>query len=224
MDLNKKLTDYFESNAVETNNVDDTVILEIKKDDESYPYLLKQITRPPKVLYAIGNTDILNKPAIGIAGTRNPSEIGKFYARKVAEFFSEKGFVIVSGLAKGVDAIAIETALNCGANVIAVLPSIENITPKENKDLAKRILKQDGLIISEFKNRRIKKYQFIERNRIISGISLGIVVVESDIVGGTMHTVRFAKEQRRPIIVADVDAEGNKRLIEEGFPVFRVEA
>ncbi|AEA46876.1 DNA-processing protein DprA [Archaeoglobus veneficus] len=223
MDLNKKLTDYFESNVVETNNMDDTVILEIKKDDEDYPYLLKQITKSPKILYAIGNTDILNKPAIGIVGTRNPSEMGKFYARKVAEFFSEKGFVIVSGLAKGVDAIATETALNCSANVIAVLPSIENITPKENKDLAERILKKDGLIISEFRNQRIKKYQFVERNRVISGISLGIVVVESDIKGGTMHTVRFAKEQKRLIIVADVDAEGNKRLIGEGFPVFRLD-
>lgn len=203
--------------------MDDTVILEIKKDDEDYPYLLKQITKSPKILYAIGNTDILNKPAIGIVGTRNPSEMGKFYARKVAEFFSEKGFVIVSGLAKGVDAIATETALNCSANVIAVLPSIENITPKENKDLAERILKKDGLIISEFRNQRIKKYQFVERNRVISGISLGIVVVESDIKGGTMHTVRFAKEQKRLIIVADVDAEGNKRLIGEGFPVFRLD-
>jgi len=213
----KKLLDYGESK--------DSIHQNIKKIDiisTDYPYLLRHIRDPPKILYALGNIKLLNEPSIAIVGTRKPSQKGKEYAKIIAEFYSKKGFVIVSGLAQGIDTLAIKTTLNNGGKVICVIPSLRNITPKKNVELANDILKDNGLLISESLDERIKKYQFVKRNRIISGLSFCVVVVESNIRGGTMHTVEYAKKQRRLIIVADLDAIGNESLKKEGFPVFRI--
>jgi len=212
----KKLFDYNEGRI---QNMD---IIEIEIGSPSYPFLLKQIKDPPRVLYARGDISLLNKPAVAIVGTRKPSKEGELYARKVAKFYSDQGFVIVSGLAFGIDAIAIDTALESGGMVIGVVPSISKIIPKKNEELAKEILNNRGLLLAESESEKVKKYQFVRRNRIISGLSLGVIVIETDIRGGTMHTVNFAKEQGRLIIVADLDAPGNKRLKRDGFPVIKL--
>ena len=96
------------------------------------------------------------------------------------------------------------------------------IVPKSNKQLAEEIVKKDGLLISERMNGTLKKYYFVQRNRIISGISDIVVVVETDVKGGTMHTVKFAKKQGKNVLVADLPAPGNQKLIEEGFEVLRL--
>jgi len=197
-------------------------ICEIRLDSPEYPYLLSKIEKPPEVLYAKGNTDLLHKPAVAIVGARELSEAGAKYAREIAKFYARKGFVIVSGLALGADTIAMKSALESGGRVIAVLPTLGKIIPKSNEELANEILDNEGLLISEWIARSVRKYMYIKRNRIISGISLGIVVVETGIEGGTMHTVDYAKKQKRLIIVADTPADGNRKLIEEGYPVFKL--
>ncbi|RLI86766.1 MAG: DNA processing protein DprA [Archaeoglobales archaeon] len=198
--------------------INDYMILEIPYNSKEYPQKLKQIKNPPKVLYALGNITLLSKPIVAIVGTRKVSDLGAIKTKKIVEHFIKKGYVIASGLALGVDEIAMRTALNYNAKVIAVLPSIDNIVPKSNKPLADEIVERDGLLISEYKD-AIRKYMFIQRNRIVSAISDIVVVVETDIKGGTMHTVRFAKEQGKKILVANIPAPGNIKLMEEGYEV-----
>lgn len=215
----KKMTDYTNSGK---EDVDDLNVLEISIDSDNYPYLLKRIKNPPKVLYALGNVELLDKNSVAIIGTRKPSSKGKLAAERAAKKYGEDGFVIVSGLALGIDAIAMESALSVEAPVIGVLPSsLDNIVPKKNMDLAERIIKNNGVLISELsEGTKIQKYHYINRNRIISGISTLTIVAETLVKGGTMHTVKFAKEQIKPIIVADIPTSGNKKLKEEGLPTF----
>jgi DNA processing protein len=193
---------------------------EIKIDDPEYPYLLKNVRDPPKTLFVKGNTELLRKPSVAIVGSRKPSDQGIRYAEKIAEFCVDRGFVVISGLALGVDTVAIKSALDSGGKVIAVLPTITKVVPKSNTELANKILKQGGLLIAENNRKTVRNYMFIKRNRIISGISMCVVVVETDLEGGTMHTVDYAKKQGRMIIVADLNANGNKKLIKDGYPVF----
>lgn len=216
----KKMTDY-PSNMNESNTSED--IVEIFQDSNNYPFILKSIKKPPNPLYAIGNIELLNKQAVAIVGTRDPSKIGRLVTSQITKYYANNDFVIVSGLALGIDAIAMEVALSRGGPIIGVLPSsLDNIVPKKNKKLAKLIIKNGGLLISERpKGSRVYKSSYVERNRIISGISTAIIIVESSINGGTMHTYKFAKEQIRPVIVADLEAEGNQMLIKEGTPSFQ---
>jgi len=211
----KKLVEYTQSNSSERK------IVEIPLDSPDYPPLLRQIKNPPKTIYAFGNIKLLQKPAIAIVGTRQPSEKGEYFAKRVTEFYAKQGFVIVTGLALGVDTIATKTALDLGAPVIGVLPSpVNDIVPKSNTELAEEIVKNGGLLISELpEGTKPKKYHFVQRNRIISGISFAVAVIESGLEGGTMHTVKFARQQRRIILVANLPASGNLKLRDEGFPV-----
>lgn len=190
----------------------------------NYPPLLKTIKKPPEKLYALGNINLLDKPSVAIVGTRKPSRDGISAASEVAKIYGKQGLSIVSGLASGVDSIAMESALDANTLVIGVLPSsLDNIVPKRNQPLAEKILKNNGLLITEYPEAtKVQKYHFINRNRIICGISMLTVVVETAVKGGTMHTVNFAKEQRRPILVVDLPNEGNQKLINENSPVMRM--
>lgn len=211
----RKITDYID-NSLKT--------YKITPDSKEYPLLLKNIKKPPKILYAQGNLTILNKPAIAIVGTRKPSKKGRLAAEKIAKFFVEKGFGIVSGLAQGVDSIAMKAAIESNGSVIGVLPSsLDNVVPKKNVTLAEDILNTNGVLVTEYpEGNKVQKYQFINRNRIISGISMAITIVETAAKGGTMHTVNFAKEQVRPILVVDLPAEGNMLLKEEDYPIISI--
>lgn len=213
----KKLTNYM--------NIDDFIIKEISFDSGDYPDLLKNIKKPPRVLYARGNVDLLkNKQSIAIVGTRKPSNNGKLAAKKIARHYAEKNYVIVSGLALGIDAIAMKSALSAGAPVIGVLPSsLDNIVPKKNLKLAKEVLNNGGLLISENpEGSEVRNYHYINRNRIISGISSKTAIAETSIKGGTMHTFNFAKEQDRDIIIADIPTDGNEELKKEGYTIFEI--
>ncbi len=197
----------------------------ISIESEFYPFLLKNINNPPSSLYVEGNINLLNKPAVAIVGTRKPSNEAKKAANKIAKYYGKMGFVIVSGLALGIDTISMNSALSVDAPVIGVLPSpLNDIVPKKNRKLAESIIERGGLLISEYsEGSNVYKSNYINRNRIISGISLLTIIVETSTEGGTMHTVNFAKDQKRPIIVADLEAEGNKKLKEEGFPIINLE-
>ncbi|WP_050002246.1 DNA-processing protein DprA [Thermococcus eurythermalis] len=215
--VQKRLVDY-------SSNLEPLDIAEIPIDSPKYPIMLRQIKDPPKTLYALGNIELLNLPAIAIVGTRKPSNLGKKYAEWATKFYAQQGFVIVSGLALGIDSIVTRTALDVGANLISVLPSpVDSIVPKKNEELAKEVVKKGGLLISELPlGTKVRKHHFIRRNRIISGISLGVVIVEADLTSGTMHTVKFAQQQRRILLVADVPASGNEKLKNDGFPIIRL--
>jgi DNA processing protein len=190
----------------------------------NYPSMLKSIKKPPETLYALGNISLLNKPSVAIVGTRKPSEDGISAAKEVSKIYGAQGLSIISGLANGVDSIAMESALEINTPLIGVLPSsLDNIVPKSNEPLAEKILKNNGLLISEYPEAtKVQKYHFINRNRIISGIAMLTVVIETGIKGGTMHTVNFAKEQKRPILVVDIPTEGNQKLINNSSPIMRL--
>lgn len=171
----------------------------LKWDHPDFPPALKYIPRPPKLLYVKGDADCLKGPAIAVVGTRMPTPAGKRMAQAFGRRLAKKGIVVVSGLALGCDTAAHEGCLAAGGRTVAVLPSgFSNIYPRENKALAERILESGGCLVSEYPPEASpEKYTFIQRDRLQSGLSLGVVIVETDLKGGAMHTARFCLRQGR---------------------------
>lgn len=203
----------------------------ININDKQYPQILKEIYDPPSCLYYKGNIDILNQIAIGIIGCREASE----YGIKAAKYFSynlaKHGIHIISGLAKGIDSYAHlgsvyankENILSINGKTIAVLGcGLDTIYPKENTLLANEIVKTGGLIISEYPlGTKPEKRNFPARNRIISGLSKGILVIEAKEKSGTLITVDFALEQGRDVFVVpgninSLNSVGTNDLIKQG--------
>lgn len=178
----------------------------ISSFDQLYPANLKKIADFPILLFCKGDLNLLtSNNNIAIIGTRENSSVGKRIAAGTASYFAQEGFTIVSGLAKGIDAIAHEATLEVKGKTIAVLVDISKIYPKENQNLAIRIFEEGGLLLSENIPGSIQnKNAFVVRDRIQSGLSLAIFPIETDILGGTMHTVSFAKKQNRLIFVPDL--------------------
>jgi len=168
-------------------------------NDKNYPILLKQINDPPAVLFYKGETSILDgMQAIAVIGTRDCTDTGGKIAFKVSQYFAKKKYVIVSGLAKGIDTFAHQGALRAKGKTIAVLCDIKNILPKGNSSLAEDIVKAGGLLVAEnLPGIAVRPYHFVARDRIQSALSLGVFPIETDIKGGTMHTVDFARRQNR---------------------------
>lgn len=169
-------------------------------DDELYPINLKRIEDPPMYLFCKGNLELLKEDnAIAVVGTRKPTEFGVRSAKRVSSIFAKMGYTIVSGLALGIDSAGHEGALRVNGKTIAVLAGgLDKIYPKENTELAEAILKKDGLLLSEIPiGGRTFKQSFVLRDRIQSGLCLGVCPVQTDIVGGTQHTIKFSKKQKR---------------------------
>ena len=190
--------------------------------DEQYPRLLKEIDSPPLVLYVWGNVNILSDIGFSVIGTRHPTKYGIKLTKDFTKELSGLGFTIISGLAKGVDTIAHETALNNGTKTIAVLGSgLLNLYPQQNEKLAKRI-SNNGAVISEFPlNTPPLKENFPRRNRIVSGLAKGVLVTEAAYRSGTLITAHCALEQNREVfaIPGNIDSglsSGTHRLIKEG--------
>ncbi|KAA0547950.1 DNA-protecting protein DprA [Bacillus sp. BGMRC 2118] len=191
--------------------------------DEQYPYLLKQISNPPWVLYTKGNIELINESRkLAIVGTRYPTYYGRNITNSFVQSLVTNDFVTVSGLAKGIDASVHHHTLQKGGKTIAVLGSgFYHLYPKENQTLAHQIMK-DGLLITEYPpNREPRKWQFPERNRIISGISLGTVVVEAKERSGSLITADFALEQNREVFavpgpIFSECSKGTNLLIQQG--------
>lgn len=177
-------------------------IVEVTIKDAKYPELLKHIPDPPKQLYCRGNLDLFNSFCFGVVGTRKLTPYGKEAAQFIVRSLVQANFTIVSGLAFGIDAVAHQTTLDNDGKTIAVLGTgiiDEDIYPSTNLGLAKKILKQDGLIISEYKTGTAHRGSFPERNRIISGLSKGVLIVEADEKSGSLITARLAGEQGRDV-------------------------
>jgi DNA processing protein len=187
-----------------------------------YPKLLKKIYDPPLVLFCLGNVDLLSLPKIAIVGSRNASVSGREIAHNLAGQLAQH-FAVTSGLALGIDAYAHQGALQVGGFTIAVVATGLDITyPARHKKLQKDILQKHGLILSEFlPGVAPKPGHFPKRNRLISGLSLGVLVIEASLKSGSLITARCALEQDRevfavPSSIYNQQAKGCHWLIKQG--------
>jgi DNA processing protein len=191
-------------------------------EDKQYPQLLREIYDPPIVLYCSGKVEVLNSPCIAIVGTRRPTPYGRAVAENLSFELSLRGLTIVSGLAKGIDSYAHYGVLKAEGNTVAVLGTgIDVVYPRQNFSLYKKI-KESGVIITEFPlGSPPLNYHFPIRNRIISGISLGVVVVEAADRSGSLITARLALDQCREVMavpgnVTSKFSKGTNWLIKNG--------
>lgn len=193
--------------------------------DEAYPDILRSADDSPPVIACLGNMALLTKSSIAIVGARNASLNGKKFASKLAADLGAKGQVVVSGLARGIDTAAHEGSLNTGT-IAVVAGGIDVIYPPENTALYERI-KEGGLIIAESPlGAQPLAQHFPRRNRIVSGLARGVVVVEATLRSGSLITARMAGEQGRELWAVpghplDPRAEGPNHLIREGAGLVR---
>ena len=192
-------------------------------EDERYPELLKSIDDPPYLLYCMGDVSALNLPCVAVVGTRHPSGYGADMAKTIASTLAAAGVCVVSGMAIGIDAGAHKGALTADGKTIAVLGSgLYTPYPPENVGLFHEILSSGGAVVSEYPpDSRPHSYHFPHRNRVISGLSRGIVFVEGRVKSGGMITVRTALDQGREVFavpgnIGQYYAEGPNTIIREG--------
>jgi DNA processing protein len=190
--------------------------------DTIYPARLKEIFNPPAVLYAMGNLDLLNASfSLGIVGTRNPSEYGKKAAYTLSKELAAEGICIVSGFAMGIDACAHRGAVEVGSTIAVLGCGVDCDYPVVNRGLRK-LLMEKGLILSEFPiGTQARNFHFPLRNRIISGLSRGVIVVEAAPKSGSLITSRLAMEQNRDVFaipgeIFKAKSQGCNQLIREG--------
>src|SRR2546426_7393468 len=169
--------------------------------DSAYPARLKEIYDPPVVLFVRGNVEVLSSPGIAMVGTRHPTPYGLGMAERLSKDLAARGLVIISGMARGVDTASHRGAIATGGKTVAVFGTgIDVMYPKENSRLAEQILSLGGALISEFPIGTFAAPQnFPIRNRIISGMSAGVLVVEAAEYSGTRITARCALEQNRDV-------------------------
>ncbi len=191
-------------------------------DHPHYPRLLKESPGAPLILYAKGKLDLIHRPQIALVGTRNPTPGGRAATQDFVKAFTRQGLVVTSGLALGIDGIAHAAALKNDGYTIAVAGTgLDRVYPARHKDLAHQITEQ-GLIVSEFElGTGVRGTNFPRRNRIISGLSLGVLVIEAAIKSGSLITARYALEQGRDVFalpgsIHNTLAKGCHALIKQG--------
>ncbi len=203
----------------------------LKLTDKDYPLSLSQIYDPPTLLYYLGNKNLLTKKLIAVVGSRKMTDYGKWAARELTTQLCQHAFVIVSGLARGIDTCAHQAALEAKGATIAILGSgFNHIYPPENNDLSQEIVAKGGLLVSEYPPEQgVLPLNFPRRNRIISGLSLGVLVIEASIKSGSLITARLAGEQGREVFalpgpIDSPESQGTAMLIQNGAKlVARVE-
>ncbi len=196
--------------------------------DAQYPSLLKEIDQPPPVLYMLGQYQVEDEWAVAIVGTRRVTAYGRQVAEEIATTLARNGLTVVSGLARGVDAIAHQAALNAGGRTIAVLGSgVDRIYPPEHKKLSEQVAAH-GCVLSDYAPGTPPDGQnFPPRNRIISGFSKATIVIEAGQTSGALITARFAVEQGREVFAVPgpihaLQSQGTNNLISQGaHPLLR---
>ncbi|NVJ59232.1 MAG: DNA-protecting protein DprA [Gammaproteobacteria bacterium] len=190
--------------------------------DSDYPSLLKQISSAPLILYGTGHRVLLNSPQLAIVGTRNPTPQGKQITADFAATIAKRGVTITSGMALGIDGVAHQACLTAKGNTIAVAGTgLDRVYPARHKSLAHAI-QNEGLLLSEYAlGTQVRGSNFPRRNRIIAGMSLGVLVVEAAIKSGSLITAQYALEQSREVFaipgsIHNVLAKGCHQLIKEG--------
>jgi len=191
-------------------------------DDVNYPRLLKHIADPPLALFIIGDESLLNTPQLAIVGSRRPTPVGKEASRLFASELVQRGIAVTSGMALGVDACAHHGALNAAGQTYAVMGAgLDVIYPARHRGLFRQI-EQQGLLISEYPpGTPPNSYHFPQRNRIVSGLTQGVIIIEAAINSGTMITARLAMEQNRDVFVVpgsitNKQYAGSHQLIRQG--------
>ncbi len=189
------------------------------------PEKLRNIPNPPKSLFVVGNNvnELLKRPCVTVVGSRKVSAYGKAVTLGLTGELAKAGIVIISGLALGVDSLAHKAALDAGGLTIAVLPTgVDCIYPSGHRDLAMQILQQGGALLSEYPNDTPPmRHQFIERNRIASGLGDALLITEAAEKSGTLHTANFALEQGKPVLavpgnITSPTSAGTNNLIKTG--------
>lgn len=195
----------------------------LKIEDEKYPEKLKNISKPPDLLYVLGNEENLNKQGIAIIGSRVCTEEGIKIAKEFSFKLSQMGLCIISGMAKGIDTAAHIGALEARGKTIAVLGAgFKHIFPEENKGLFKEIINKDGTVITEYsENTNTCSKGFIQRNRIVSGLSEAVLVIEAKHRSGTTITADFARKQGKMVFciphgLNQKEGIGTNRLLQNG--------
>jgi DNA processing protein len=199
---------------------DDQYILTL--DDERYPSLLREIASPPIVIYIKGHLDCLQRPQLAMVGSRYPTPMGQENAKCFAQVLAKAGLVITSGLALGIDTASHQGALQADQATIAVLGTgLSTIYPARNRWLAQQVAEK-GALVSEFPLAMgVRRENFPRRNRIISGLSMGVLVVEAAAESGSLITARFALEQGREVFaipgsIHNALSKGCHRLLSDG--------
>lgn len=200
-------------------------IMIIKKSDDNYPCLLKEIPDAPEKIFVLGNLQNKddNKLKVAIVGTRRATSEGRILAKELAKKLAENGVVIVSGLAMGIDTAAHQGAVEAKGKTIAVLANgLDLIYPAQNENLARKILELNGAIISEYPaGTPALPHQFLERNRIVSGLCEATIIIEAPEYSGSLVTARLAAEQGRDVLVfpgplRHPNYKGSHKLIRDG--------
>lgn len=188
--------------------------------DPGFPPLLAALDPPPPALWTLGDAALLSRPAVAVVGARIASASGQRFARGLAQALGEAGYVVVSGLARGVDGAAHQGAL--GSGTAAVLAGgVDDVYPPEHQDLYAAIAERGCLVSESPVGHRAQARDFPRRNRLISGLSLGVVVVEAELKSGSLITARLAAEQGRDVFAVpgsplDPRAKGTNNLIRQG--------
>ncbi len=195
----------------------------ITGDSQTFPETLRTISSPPKRLFYLGDISVVKRPLLSVVGSRKVTPYGRQVTTSLCEEVASKGVVIVSGLAFGVDSLAHEAALRSGTPTIAVLPAgLDTIYPASHSQLAKKIVNEGGLLITEYPhNTPALRQNFIARNRIVSGLSKAVLITEAAQRSGTLHTANFALEQGRVVMaipgnITNPMSVGTNNLIKAG--------
>jgi len=198
-------------------------IRQISNIDTEYPNLLKEIASPPQRLWLKGAKLNNNEKRLTVVGTRKPTLYGQRVVAKLIQEVAAAGVTIVSGLAIGIDGMAHKAALDAGGKTIAILAGgLDNIYPASNRGLAERIIQNNGTLISEYApGEESFKQNFVARNRIQSGISEAVLIVECTEKSGTLITAQFALDQNRNIMaipgnIDNIQSSGTNNLIKQG--------
>jgi len=218
----ERLNEFHHSTNKEINALENIGAIMYSFWDSKYPQLLKKIYTPPLILYQLGSLDENDRNAVAVVGTRQSTNYGKIQTEKFARDLVKSGLTIVSGLARGIDTFAQSAALKYDGRTIAVIGSgLDVIYPAENRKIFHQIhSEQRGAIISEYPlGTKPDAQNFPRRNRIISGLSLGVLVVETRINGGAMQTANFAINQSREVFAVPgslgiPQSEGTNYLIQ----------
>jgi DNA processing protein len=200
-------------------------IIKLSLNKQEIPSPLADIPDPPKQLWVQGAElkTLLDAPCLAVVGSRTVTPYGKIITEKLVQAAASRGVTIISGLALGVDGLAHRAALEAGGKTIAVLPAgLDTIYPSTHKYLAKQILEQGGALISEYpEGTDARHYNFIARNRLVSGLAQAVLITEAAEKSGTLHTARFALEQGRDVLavpgnITSPTSQGTNTLIKAG--------
>jgi DNA processing protein len=201
--------------------------------DKNYPSRLRKIPDPPPIVYTKGNLNCFSKDiTIAVVGTRNPTSFGEKAAEKIGGLLARCNIPVVSGLAEGSDSFAQQGCVDQKGETIAVLAhGLDQIYPRQNENLALNIISSNGCLLSEYPpGMRPSRFSFVDRDRLQSGLSDEVIVIETGIKGGTMHTIKFCLEQKRilgclkhsPEFLGLFQVSGNQKLIldNKAFPIY----